>query len=119
KTAGAVDSKLLDAAKSKYDLVRLASAHVNALKRSHELSGWHVPQIIKKSLDDILSGAVEPADIMAAHKKHLADGDKPMEVIPAAASAPAAGVKTESKPVEKDDTGDKKTSVGKKAKTKK
>lgn len=119
KTAETVDSKLLDTAKSKYDLVKLSAAHVNSLKRSHEFSGWHVPQLIKKSLDDILSGAVDPADIMAAHKKHLAEGDKPSGVIPAAASAAPAVVKTEAETVGKNDEKDKKTSGGKKAKAKK
>lgn len=81
-----VDAKLLDTKQSKYDLVKLAVMHVNALKRTQELSGWHVPQLIKKSLDDIVSGTADAEEIMAVNKKHLAEADKPAGVIPAPAS---------------------------------
>ncbi len=66
-----VDAKVLDTDASRYDLAKLTSIYTNILKSKPELSSYHVPQLIKKALDDILSGAITPQEIIAAHKKHL------------------------------------------------
>jgi len=65
-----VDAKLLDTDASRYDLAKLTAIYTNILKNKPELSSYHVPQLIKKALDDILSGAVTPEEIISAHKIH-------------------------------------------------
>lgn len=70
-----VDAKLLDTDASRYDLAKLTAIYTNILKNKPELSSYHVPQLIKKALDDILSGAITPQEIIAAHQKHLTQNE--------------------------------------------
>lgn len=67
-----LNEKLLDNPTPRYDLVRLSSMHFHALKSKYEFNGLTVPELIIKSLSDILDGKITPTDILEAHTKKQA-----------------------------------------------
>ncbi len=63
KTSKSVDELMLDSEMSKYEIVKLVAARFNQVKKNAEMSVKTISQIIEKSMEDILTGAVSKEDL--------------------------------------------------------